>query len=106
MPLIEWLLDGTIPVPGGELSAREVVGNLFGLASAILGMKRLMLAWPIGLVGNVLLFTVFATGELSGHIEDPLWGQAGRQVFFAVVSVYGWWRWSRSPAYVSSLAMV
>jgi nicotinamide mononucleotide transporter len=58
-------------------------------------MKRVMWAWPVGLVGNVLLFTVFATGELSGHIEDPLWGQAGRQVFFAVVSVYGWWRWSR-----------
>lgn len=95
MPLIEWLLDGTIPVPGGELSAREVVGNLFGLASAILGMRRVVWAWPVGLVGNVLLFTVFATGELSGAVAEPLWGQAGRQVFFAAVSLYGWWRWSR-----------
>ena len=95
MSLLEWLVDGTIPVPGGALGAREVIGNLFGLASAILGMKRFVWAWPVGLVGNVLLFTVFATGELSGHIDDPLWGQAGRQVFFAVVSVYGWWRWSQ-----------
>ncbi|GAA5119316.1 nicotinamide riboside transporter PnuC [Alloalcanivorax gelatiniphagus] len=95
MSLLEWLVHGTIPVPGGELGAREVIGNLFGLASAILGMKRFVWAWPVGLVGNVLLFTVFATGELSGQIEDPLWGQAGRQVFFAVVSVYGWWRWSQ-----------
>ena len=93
--LLEWLVHGTIPVPGGELGAREVIGNLFGLASAILGMKRFVWAWPIGLVGNVLLFTVFATGELSGQIDDPLWGQAGRQVFFAIVSVYGWWRWSQ-----------
>ena len=46
-------------------------------------------------MGNLLLFTVFATGELSGHIDEPLWGQAGRQVFFAIVSVYGWWRWSQ-----------
>lgn len=96
MSLLEWLVHGTIPVPGGALGAREVIGNLFGLASAILGMKRLVWAWPVGLVGNVLLFTVFATGELSGHIDEPLWGQAGRQVFFAVVSVYGWWRWSQS----------
>ncbi len=95
MNLLEWLIHGTIPVPGGALGAREVIGNLFGLASAILGMKRLIWAWPIGLVGNVLLFTVFATGELSGQIDDPLWGQAGRQVFFIVVSVYGWWRWSQ-----------
>ena len=42
MNLLEWLINGSIPVPGGELSAREVIGNLFGLASAILGMKRLV----------------------------------------------------------------
>jgi nicotinamide mononucleotide transporter len=96
MSLLEWLLHGTIPVPGGALGAREVIGNLFGLASAILGMKRFVWAWPVGLVGNLLLFTVFATGEFSGAVQEPLWGQAGRQVFFAAVSVYGWWRWSQA----------
>lgn len=94
MNLLEWLIRGTIGVPGGELRVPEVVGNLFGLASAIFGMKRLVWAWPIGLVGNVLLFTVFASGELSGATTEPLWGQAGRQVFFAAVALYGWWRWS------------
>ncbi len=96
MNLLEWLIHGTIPVPGGALGAREVIGNLFGLASAILGMRRLLWAWPVGVVGNVLLFTVFATGELSGTVSEPLWGQAGRQVFFVAVSIYGWWRWSQS----------
>jgi nicotinamide mononucleotide transporter len=92
--MLDWLLHGTIPVGGGVLSAREVVGNLFGLASALLGMRRLVWAWPVGLVGNVLLFTVFVSGELSGHTGgEPLWGQAGRQAFFVVASVYGWWRW-------------
>ena len=38
MSLLEWLVHGTIPVPGGELGAREVIGNLFGLASALGGM--------------------------------------------------------------------
>ena len=96
MTILEWLVHGTITVPGGELRLPEVVGNLFGLASAILGMKRLVWAWPVGLVGNALLFSVFATGELSGAVTEPLWGQAGRQVFFAAVSVYGWWRWSQA----------
>ncbi len=96
--MIDWLLDGTFPVAGGELLAREVVGNLFGLASAVFGMRRLVWAWPVGIVGNVLLFTVFVTGEISGATTDPLWGQAGRQVFFIAVSVYGWWRWSRARA--------
>jgi nicotinamide mononucleotide transporter len=41
---------------------------------------------------------VFVTGTLSGASEDPLWGQAGRQLFFIAVSIYGWWKWSRSRA--------
>ncbi|MDF1605642.1 nicotinamide riboside transporter PnuC [Nocardioides sp. YIM 152315] len=93
---LDWLLHGTITVGDGYLSVREVVGNVFGLASALLGMRRLVWAWPVGLVGNVLLFTVFVSGELSGAVSEPLWGQAGRQVMFAAVSVYGWWRWRQS----------
>ncbi|UAL31334.1 nicotinamide mononucleotide transporter family protein [Nocardioides rotundus] len=94
MTLLEWLMSGTIAVPGGSLAVPEVVGNAFGLASAILGMRRVVWAWPVGLVGNALLFVVFASGELSGVVSEPLWGQAGRQVFFALVGAYGWWRWS------------
>jgi len=95
--MLEWLLHGTIPVGDTGLSVREVVGNLFGLASALLGMRRRVWAWPVGLVGNVLLFTVFVSGELSGQTGgEPLWGQAGRQIMFAVASLYGWWRWSRT----------
>lgn len=94
--MLEWLLHGTIPVAGGYLGVREVVGNLFGLASALLGMRRLVWAWPVGLIGNVLLFTVFVSGELSGVTTEPLWGQAGRQVFFIAVSLYGWVRWTAS----------
>jgi nicotinamide mononucleotide transporter len=94
--MLDWLLHGTIPVGEGYLSVREVVGNVFGLASALLGMRRLVWAWPVGLVGNVLLFTVFVSGELSGAVSEPLWGQAGRQVMFVVVGAYGWWRWTHS----------
>ena len=25
----------------------------------------------------------------------PLFGQAGRQIFFILTSIYGWWRWSQ-----------
>jgi len=92
---IQWLLHGVVPVAGGALAVREVVGNLFGLGSAVLGMRRTVWAWPVGLVGNVLLFTVFVTGELGGHTAgEPLWGQAGRQLMFIAVGVYGFWRWT------------
>jgi len=72
---------------------REIIGNGFGLASALLGMRRKVSAWPIGIVGNVLLFTVFLGGVFSTPQDLNLWGQAGRQIFFFLVSLYGWYRW-------------
>jgi nicotinamide mononucleotide transporter len=103
---LQWLLEGTIDIPswslfGGTVPAsvilvREVVGNGFGLASAVGGMRRRVWAWPAGIVGNLVLFTVFVGGILDKPQAHDLWGQAGRQVFFLVVSAYGWWRWRAS----------
>lgn len=90
--LLVRFLDAKIDIGPGILW-REVIGNGFGLASALLGMRRLVAAWPIGIVGNVLLFTVFLGGVFNTPQDLDLWGQAGRQVFFLLVSLYGWYRW-------------
>ena len=29
--------------------------------------------------------------------RTPLFGQSGRQVFFIITSIYGWWRWNAGP---------
>jgi nicotinamide mononucleotide transporter len=86
------LLDARLDIGPGILW-REIIGNGFGLASAILGMRRRVAAWPIGIIGNLLLFTVFLGGVFHTPQDLDLWGQAGRQVFFLLVSVYGWYRW-------------
>ena len=75
---------------------REIVGNAFGLASALLGLSRKVWAWPVGIVGNVLLFTVFLGQAVGNDQGTPLYGQASRQVFFIITSVYGWWRWQQN----------
>jgi nicotinamide mononucleotide transporter len=75
---------------------REMVGNAFGLGSALFGLRRNAWAWPVGIVGNVLLFTVFLGQALGNDQGTPLYGQASRQVFFIVTSVYGWWRWRQN----------
>lgn len=80
---------------GPGVTWREIVGNAFGIASALLGMVRKVAAWPIGIVGNALLFTVFLGATFGTPQDLNLWGQAGRQVFFAIVSVYGWVTWYR-----------
>jgi len=75
---------------------REIVGNAFGLGSALFGLRRNAWAWPVGIVGNVLLLTVFLGQALGNDQGTPLYGQASRQVFFIITSVYGWWRWRRN----------
>jgi nicotinamide mononucleotide transporter len=91
-----WLLNASVHVLGANILWREIIGNLIGLASAVLGMRRLVSAWPVGMVANVLLFTVFLGGVFHTPQDTNLYGQAGRQVFFFAASVYGWWRWHRN----------
>jgi nicotinamide mononucleotide transporter len=93
------LLKAELHIGSSVILWREIIGNGFGLASALLGMRRKVAAWPVGIVGNVLLFTVFVGSAMGGAFSTPqqldLWGQAGRQVFFIAVSLYGWIRWHR-----------
>lgn len=95
MNVLERLFDAQLVIAGQPIFWREVVGNVFGFASAIGGMRRRMWAWPAGIVGNVLLFTVFFGVAFANPQHQTLFGQAGRQVFFIITSVYGWWRWNQ-----------
>ncbi|AKK05758.1 nicotinamide mononucleotide transporter [Corynebacterium mustelae] len=96
MNLLTQLLDATLIIGGVPILWREIIGNVFGLASAIGGMKRVVWAWPVGIVGNLLLFTVFLGGVFHTPQNLDLYGQAGRQVMFLIVSSYGWWAWSKA----------
>ena len=93
--LLRQFLSAELHIGSSTILWREIVGNGFGLASAILGMRRRVSAWPIGIVGNVLLFTVFLGGVFDTPNDLNLYGQAARQIFFLAVSVYGWVRWHR-----------
>jgi nicotinamide mononucleotide transporter len=92
MSAFETLYDAHLIIGGHDIFWREIIGNAFGFASAVGGLRRRVWAWPVGIVGNLLLFTVFIGTAFQGQTV-PLLGQAGRQVFFIVVSVYGWHRW-------------
>ncbi|MFJ4172429.1 nicotinamide riboside transporter PnuC [Microbacterium sp. NPDC089696] len=101
-PLL-WLVDAFNSqwiLPGGQaLLVREVVGNVFGLASALGGMRRKVWAWPVGIIGNALLLTVFLGTILSPDQQLPhLLGQAGRQIMFIAVAIYGWVRWKQASS--------
>jgi nicotinamide mononucleotide transporter len=95
MTWLEKLFEAQLTIGSQHILWREIVGNAFGFASAIGGLRRRVWAWPVGIVGNVLLFTVFFGVAFSNPQQETLLGQAGRQVFFVITSVYGWWRWNQ-----------
>ena len=94
MSLLVSFLDAQLMIGGVPILWREIVGNVFGLAAAIGGMRRVVWAWPVGIVGNLTLLTVFLGGVFHTPQDVDLYGQAGRQIMFLAVGVYGWWRWS------------
>jgi nicotinamide mononucleotide transporter len=96
MSFLSWLLNAKMHLLGADILWREIIGNLFGLGSAVGGLRRRVWAWPVGIAGNLLLVTVFLGAVFHTPQEKDLYGQAGRQVFFLVVSAYGWWRWSQA----------
>jgi nicotinamide mononucleotide transporter len=95
---LEWLFEAQITFGEQHILWREIIGNAFGLASAVGGMRRRVWAWPVGIVGNVLLFTVFLGAAFNTPQGTNLLGQAGRQVMFVAVSIYGWVRWRQQAA--------
>jgi nicotinamide mononucleotide transporter len=99
MDFLQWLFEARLDFGNGQfILFREVLGNVFGLLSALGGMRRRIWAWPVGIAGNLLLLTVFL-GTLFGNPESvDLLGQAGRQVMFMATAIYGWVRWSQAKS--------
>ena len=96
MNILRWLFEAQIVLGSKSIAWREVIGGSLGLASAILGARRIVAAWPIGIVGDGLLFTVFlgavfSYGDSTQHAN--FYGQASRNLLLIVVSCYGWIRW-------------
>ncbi len=65
----------------------EAFGFVTGVVNVWLLGRQNIWNWPIGLANNLAYLIVFAT---SG-----LYGDAGLQVVYLALGVYGWWKWLR-----------
>lgn len=97
MSFFKWLFEAQIHIGTKSIAWRELIGGILGLASAVLGARRIVAAWPVGIIGDGLLFTVFlgavfSYGDSTQHAN--FYGQASRNLLLIVVSVYGWIRWA------------
>ena len=65
MSILKWLFEAQIHFGSKSIAWREVIGGILGLSSAVLGLKRKVIAWPVGIIGDGFLFTVFLGAVFS-----------------------------------------
>src|SRR5207248_7062294 len=94
---VQVLLQHYLVLFGQRVSYAELVGQLCALAVVFLAERRTLWTWPVQVGATVLLFAVYTSAHLGGL--------AGRQVVIFLISVYGWWAWTRRRDPVYGLAV-
>jgi nicotinamide mononucleotide transporter len=70
-----------------QTSALEFIAVLAGIASVWFSKKEHILVYPVGLINT----TIFVYISIKGH----LLGEASVNIYYTLVSIYGWWLWTR-----------
>ncbi len=72
---------------GAPVTWLEIVALVLSLAMVVFNIRVNPLGWPLAIAASLLYFALFW--------QSKLYGEAGLQVFFAVVALWGWWQWLR-----------
>lgn len=71
------------------LSYIELIATVFGLISVYLASRGHILTWATGIVNEVFLFFLF--------FQVQLYADMMLQVYFFVVTIFGWYHWKTTP---------
>ena len=74
---IEWTLSNKV----------ELSGTVFGLIYIWLSIHQSLYTWPAGIITSLLYCWVF--------FESKFYAGMGLQVYYVIISLYGWWSWQR-----------
>jgi nicotinamide mononucleotide transporter len=74
------------------MSLVEILGFLSGAVNVWLLARQNIWNWPVGLANNALYVAVF--------LSAGLYGDAGLQLVYITLGIYGWWAWSHPGARV------
>ena len=65
----------------------ELVAFVLAVAMVVFNIRVNPLGWPLAIASSLLYFALFWNSRL--------YGDAGLQIFFVVIAVWGWWQWVR-----------
>lgn len=85
-PIFDFLLE-PYREREGYLILLEAIAFVFGIASVLYAQRENILVYPTGLVATVITVYIF--------FQDRLLGDMLINVYYSLMSIYGWWNWSR-----------
>ena len=65
----------------------EAIAFFFGIASVVFAKRENILVYPIGLIATMISVYLLYKAEYFGDMT--------MNFYYSVVSIYGWWNWSR-----------
>ncbi len=68
----------------------EAIAFFFGIASVVYAKREHIWVYPTGLVATLITMYIF--------LQDELLGDMMLNLYYSIMSVYGWWNWSRKKA--------
>lgn len=71
----------------------EIFGVVTGILYVILEVKQNRLLWPLGFITSAVYIYIFFSGKFYADM--------GLQVYYVLISIYGWYYWSRGGAKAS-----
>ncbi len=79
------LMAAAFTLWGSPATWLEVIAFALSLAMVAANMRVAVIGWPLAIAASALYALLFA--------QSKLYGEAGLQIFFIVVSLWGWWQW-------------
>ncbi|MFM2358603.1 MAG: hypothetical protein RLY16_596 [Bacteroidota bacterium] len=71
-------------------SIAEYVAVIFGIISVWYSKKEHVLVYPTGLINTIIYIYL--------SFKSSLFGEASVNFYYTVMSIYGWWQWTRKDA--------
>ncbi|MGY5354104.1 nicotinamide riboside transporter PnuC [Wenyingzhuangia sp. IMCC45467] len=84
--IFNFFLSAYEHTPVGDI-VLEAIAFVFGIASVVYSKKENILVYPVGLVATVITVYLLYKAQYFGDMM--------MNFYYSVMSVYGWWNWSR-----------
>ncbi|MEV0431127.1 nicotinamide riboside transporter PnuC [Micromonospora sp. NPDC050495] len=83
--MLDWLTATAFTVAGTGTTWAELLGFGTGVVNVWLVARQHIANWPIGIANVLLLMVLFWTAGL--------YADAGLQIVYVLLGLYGWWHW-------------